>query len=166
MSALLDFQCQILPVITGLLLLAAFSWPSGDLYKQSGVFMAPWVASSELCVLVKWIKNCDVCLPSFQSVSSHQWLITRPILPLHLISPNMHIFVHPQPPPMARLAWYSLAIAEWTYHMKTNHVTIWAICSSANHTFLITIPNVPVYTYVLEFSICIETLVGYMSLQY
>ena len=38
---------------TGLLLLAAFSWPSGDLYEQSGVFMAAWVVSSELCVPVK-----------------------------------------------------------------------------------------------------------------
>ena len=44
------FQC---PVITGLLLLAAYSWPSGDSYEQSEVFMAPWEASSELCVLVK-----------------------------------------------------------------------------------------------------------------
>jgi len=40
-------------VITGLLLLAAYSWPSGDLYEQSGVLMAPWEASGELCVLVK-----------------------------------------------------------------------------------------------------------------
>ena len=47
------FQCQTWPVITGLLLLAAFSWPSGNPYKQFGVFMAPWEASGELCVLVK-----------------------------------------------------------------------------------------------------------------
>ena len=47
------FQCQTLPVITGLLLLAAFSWPSGDPYEQSGVFMVPWEASGELCALVK-----------------------------------------------------------------------------------------------------------------
>ena len=47
------FQCQIWPVITGLLLLAAYSWPSGDPYEQSGVFMVPWEASGELCVLVK-----------------------------------------------------------------------------------------------------------------
>ena len=47
------FQCQTWPVITGLLLLAAFSWPSGDPYEQSGVFMAPWEASGELCGLVK-----------------------------------------------------------------------------------------------------------------
>ena len=47
------FQCQTWPVITGLLLLAAYSWPSGDSYKQSGVFMAPWEASNELCALVK-----------------------------------------------------------------------------------------------------------------
>ena len=40
-------------MIAGLLLLAAYSWPSGDPYKQFGVFMAPWEASSELCVLVK-----------------------------------------------------------------------------------------------------------------
>ena len=40
-------------MIAGLLLLAAYSWPSGDLYKQPGVFMVPWEASSELCVLVK-----------------------------------------------------------------------------------------------------------------
>ena len=40
-------------MITGLLLLAAYSWPSGDPYEQSGVFMVPWEASSELCVLVK-----------------------------------------------------------------------------------------------------------------
>ena len=40
-------------MITGLLLLAAYSWPSGDSYEQSGVFMAPWEASSELCALVK-----------------------------------------------------------------------------------------------------------------
>ena len=40
-------------MITGLLLLAAYSWPSGDPYEQSGVFMAPWEASGELCVLVK-----------------------------------------------------------------------------------------------------------------
>ena len=38
-------------MITGLL--AAFSWPSDDPYKQTGVFMAPWVASSELCVPFK-----------------------------------------------------------------------------------------------------------------
>ena len=47
------FQCQTWPVITGLLLLAAYSWPSGDPYEQSGVFMAPWEASSEMCVLIK-----------------------------------------------------------------------------------------------------------------
>ena len=41
------------PVIAGLLLLAAYSWPSGNLYEQSGIFMAPWEASGELCVLVK-----------------------------------------------------------------------------------------------------------------
>jgi len=46
-------QCQTWPVITGPLLLAAHSWPSGDPYEQSGVFIAPWEASSELCVLVK-----------------------------------------------------------------------------------------------------------------
>ena len=40
-------------MITSLLLLAAYSWPSGDPYKQSRVFMAPWEANSELCVLVK-----------------------------------------------------------------------------------------------------------------
>ena len=40
-------------MITGVLLLAAFSWPSGDPYEQSGVFMVPWAASSELCVPVK-----------------------------------------------------------------------------------------------------------------
>ena len=40
-------------MITGLLLLAAYSWPSGDPNEQSGVFMAPWEASDELCVLVK-----------------------------------------------------------------------------------------------------------------
>ena len=40
-------------MITGPLLLAAFSWPSGDPYEQSGVFMAPREASGELCVLVK-----------------------------------------------------------------------------------------------------------------
>ena len=45
------FQCQTWPVITGLL--AAYSWPSGNPYEQSGVFMAPWEASGELCVLVK-----------------------------------------------------------------------------------------------------------------
>jgi len=44
-----DMTCDI----TGLLLLAAFSWPSGDLNKQSVVFMEPWVATSELCVPVK-----------------------------------------------------------------------------------------------------------------
>ena len=38
-----DVACDI----TGLLLLAAFSWPSGDLNKQSVVFMEPWVATSE-----------------------------------------------------------------------------------------------------------------------
>ena len=32
---------------------SAFSWPSGDPYVQSGVFMVPRVASSELCVPVK-----------------------------------------------------------------------------------------------------------------
>jgi len=54
MNALLDFSVmQTWPVITGLLLLVAYSWPSGDSYKQFGVFMAPWEASSELCVLVK-----------------------------------------------------------------------------------------------------------------
>ena len=47
------FQCQTWPVITGLFLLAAYSWPSDDPYEQSGVFMVPWEASSELCVLVK-----------------------------------------------------------------------------------------------------------------
>jgi len=47
------FQCQTWPLITGLLLLAAYFWPSIDPYKQSGVFMEPWEASSELCVLVK-----------------------------------------------------------------------------------------------------------------
>jgi len=53
------FQCQTWPVITGLLLLAAYSWPSGDLYEQSGVFMAPWgpvvscVCFSSLVVLDK-----------------------------------------------------------------------------------------------------------------
>ena len=31
------FQCQIKPVIAGLLLLAAFSWPSGYLYEHFGV---------------------------------------------------------------------------------------------------------------------------------
>jgi len=51
MNALLVFSAR--PVITGLLLLAAYSWLSGDPYKQSGVFMVPWEASSELCVLVK-----------------------------------------------------------------------------------------------------------------
>ena len=40
-------------MIADLLLLAAYSWPSGNPYEQSGVFMAPWEASSELCVLVK-----------------------------------------------------------------------------------------------------------------
>ena len=40
-------------MITGLLLLVAYSWPSGDLYEQSGVFMAQWEASGELCALVK-----------------------------------------------------------------------------------------------------------------
>ena len=40
-------------MINGLLLLAAYFWPSGDPYDQSGVFMVPWEASSELCVLVK-----------------------------------------------------------------------------------------------------------------
>ena len=42
-------------MITGLLLLAAFSWPSENPYKQSGGinFMAPWVTSSELCVPFK-----------------------------------------------------------------------------------------------------------------
>jgi len=40
-------------VISGLPLLAAYSWPSGDPYEQSGVFMVPWEASSELCVFVK-----------------------------------------------------------------------------------------------------------------
>jgi len=40
-------------VITDLLLLAAFSWPSGDLYEQSGILMVPWTASSELCVPFK-----------------------------------------------------------------------------------------------------------------
>ena len=53
LNALFTFQCQTWPVITGLLLLAAFSWPSGDPYKQSGEFMAPWETSDELCVLVK-----------------------------------------------------------------------------------------------------------------
>ena len=47
------FQCQTYPVVPVLLLLAAFSLPSGDLYEQSGVFMVPWVASSELSVPVK-----------------------------------------------------------------------------------------------------------------
>ena len=47
------FKCQTWPVITGLLLLAAYSWPFGDPYGQSGVFMVPWEASGELCVLVK-----------------------------------------------------------------------------------------------------------------
>jgi len=47
------YQCQTWPVITGLFLLAAYSWLSGNPYEQSGVFMAPWKASSELCVLVK-----------------------------------------------------------------------------------------------------------------
>ena len=61
-------------MITGLLLLAAFSWPFGDPYEQSGVFVAPciWAASSQLCVPVKcWIKTCGVDLPSFQIVLSH-----------------------------------------------------------------------------------------------
>ena len=49
----IKFQCQIWPVITGLLLLAAYFWPSGDSYDQSGVFMVPWEASSKLCVLLK-----------------------------------------------------------------------------------------------------------------
>ena len=40
-------------MITGVLLLAACSWPSGDPYEQSGVFIAPWEVSSELCGLVK-----------------------------------------------------------------------------------------------------------------
>jgi len=47
------FHCQTWPVITGLLLLAAYSWPSVDPYEQPGVFMVPWETSSELCVLVK-----------------------------------------------------------------------------------------------------------------
>jgi len=47
------FQCQTWPVKAGLLLLAAYSWPSDDPYQQSGVFMALWEASGELCVLVK-----------------------------------------------------------------------------------------------------------------
>ena len=40
-------------MITGLLPLAAYSWPSGDPFEQSGVFMVPWQASNELCVLFK-----------------------------------------------------------------------------------------------------------------
>jgi len=36
---LLGFIVRLSPVITGLFLQAAFSWPSGDLYEQSGVFM-------------------------------------------------------------------------------------------------------------------------------
>ena len=40
-------------MITGLLLLAAFSWSSGDPYEQCEVFMSPWEASGELCVPVK-----------------------------------------------------------------------------------------------------------------
>ena len=60
------FQCHTWPVITDLLLLAAYSWPpSSDLYEQSGVFMAPWEASSELWVSWCWIKACGVDLPSF-----------------------------------------------------------------------------------------------------
>ena len=54
-SALARFQCQIWPLITDLfLLLAAFYWPAGDPYKQSGIFMVPWVAISELCLSVKY----------------------------------------------------------------------------------------------------------------
>ena len=54
MNALaIRFQCQTWPVITDLLLLAAYSWPAGNPYEQSRVFMVPWEASSELCVLVK-----------------------------------------------------------------------------------------------------------------
>ena len=44
------FQCQTWPVITDLLLLAAYFQPSGNLYEQSGVFTGPWEASSELFV--------------------------------------------------------------------------------------------------------------------
>ena len=38
--------------ITGLFLLDAFSRPPGEPCKQSGVFMVPWKAISELCVPV------------------------------------------------------------------------------------------------------------------
>ena len=46
-------QYQIWPVITDMLLSAVYPWPSGDPYEQSRVFMAPWEASGELCMLVK-----------------------------------------------------------------------------------------------------------------
>ena len=79
------FQC---PVITGVLLLAAFSWPTGDHYEMSVVCMVPWqpVVWAVGDCQVSWccIKTSGVDLPSFQSFLSHQWSITRPISSLCL----------------------------------------------------------------------------------
>ena len=39
------------------LMLAAIFWPFSDPYEQSGIFLVPWAASSELCMPVK---SCGV----------------------------------------------------------------------------------------------------------
>ena len=90
MNALLDFIVRF-----SLWLLVCFCWllflgPLAiHMRSQGSSWCHGWPVVSCACrsSLWCWIKTCGVDLPSFQSVLSHQWPITRLILPLHLSNP-------------------------------------------------------------------------------
>ena len=115
----IKFHCQNSVDLSGLLLLAAFSKPNGNLYEWSESLMKLWWEGRGLCVTVKLRGAEWRPLLSLSHHFSWLWPSLVHIKVYFTSSPLPEIFhesfaCHPAPhhPPIVELTWY--------YHLRAN----------------------------------------------